>query len=121
MKLLLHKTLVFIAFSLLLAHNFTPHHHHHALESEQTYHHDEGEHGHHHHPFSFFSVDENFVFQSFNLKITAPPTIAAAVPSFGDIGTITKAAHPGFLSTPCGHPPAPPFLLAFSFRGSPKV
>jgi hypothetical protein len=121
MKLMLHKLLVFAAFSLLLAHNLTPHHHHGTWQVEQTHHHDEGEHGHHHHDFSFHSVDENFVFQSFNLKITPPSAIAAVVLFADDYRKIAETEPFSFIPIPSGHPPAPPFLKAFSFRGPPVV
>ncbi|MBI5914607.1 MAG: hypothetical protein HY842_04465 [Bacteroidetes bacterium] len=121
MRLLFHNFLVIAAFSFLLAHNLIPHHHHGKASVEAEHRHDEGDHDHDHSPLTFFHVDEVFFVNSLDLKSTAPSAIAAVVPFTTVFGKIVETKTSGFISNPSGHPPDPPFLKAFSFRGPPAV
>ena len=121
MRLLFHKFLVLAALGFLLAHNLIPHHHHDKPSIEAEHRHHEGDHDHDHLPFTFVHIDEVFLFKSFGLKLTAPAAIAAVVPSIAFFLEIAETKTSGFISNPSGHPPEPPFLTAFSFRGPPSV
>jgi hypothetical protein len=122
MKFGISKVLVLLAFSVLQAHNFIPHHHHHDIESHATQagHEEEGHH-HHHFPFANLHIDE--LFYSKIVVIHGSPPIAV-VPDFVPFPennlsqTTVQVTGPDYLR---GHPPLPPFLSAFSFRGPPAA
>lgn len=120
MRLLFYKTLVFTAFSLLLAHNLIPHHHHDKIIVTFEHHHTDQENDHSHLPLSFAQVDEVYNFKSYDLKQT-PLVFAAVVPYVAIFEKIFETKLTGFISNPIGHPPPLSYLLAFSYRGPPAV
>lgn len=123
MRILLHKFLVFLAFSFLLAHNFVPHHHHHGLPEQEHHHHGEDESDHHHypHPFTFHSIDEVFLSQPSWFQLTIPAVTGQLAALLPDLDALPIGQHPVLVPVPDGYPPPLPFLKAQSFRGPPAV
>ena len=119
MKMLLHKVLLICTFSIVLGHNFISHHHKNPLHSGQTHNREESDH--HHHPFSFISVDEFFVGQTYDLQNFKTLDISFAAVPYTALAERDNRPSSGFAPAPKGHPPSPPLIRPFSPRGPPQI
>lgn len=121
---MLFKFLVFIAFSILLTHNFTPHqhhyHHHEALQGSQP-------HQHQHHddhdpddqPVNSHQVDEVFTYKIYCLKLALHSMIEDFVSLPSISWNLMIANTTGDIFYTPGHPPLQFQISANSFRGPP--